>query len=96
MKLIDSFLKSGIVDKGKFEPTEKGSPQDGIISPLLTNIYLNRFDQYMKSLGIRIVRYADDILVFAATKNEAGKYRAIATKYLEGELRLTVNRKKTT
>lgn len=95
LKLIDSFLKSGIVDKGKFEPTKKGSPQGGIISPLLTNIYLNRFDQYMKTLGIRIVRYADDILVFAATKSEAGRYRAIATKYLEGELRLTVNKEKT-
>ena len=69
--------------------TEKGSPQGGIISPLLTNIYLNRFDQYMKTLGIRIVRYADDILVFASSKSEAGRYRAIATKYLEGELRLS-------
>lgn len=49
----------------------------------------------MKTLGIRIVRYADDILVFAATKSEAGRYRAIATKYLEGELKLTVNREKT-
>jgi group II intron reverse transcriptase/maturase len=95
LKLIDSFLKSGIVDKGKFEPTEKGSPQGGIISPLLTNIYLNKFDQQMKTLGIRIVRYADDILVFAATKSEAGRYRAIATKFLEAELKLTVNQKKT-
>jgi RNA-directed DNA polymerase len=50
LRLIDSFLKSGIIDKGKFEPTEKGSPQGGIISPLLTNIYLNKFDQYMKTL----------------------------------------------
>jgi group II intron reverse transcriptase/maturase len=93
--LIDRFLKSGIVDKGKFEPTEKGSPQGGIISPLLTNIYLNKFDRYMKTLGIRIVRYADDILVFAASKSEAGRYRAIATKYLEGELKLTLNKEKT-
>jgi len=95
LRLIDSFLKSGIVEKGKFEPTEKGSPQGGIISPLLTNIYLNKFDQQMKSLGIRIVRYADDILVFAATKSEAGRYRAIATRYLEDELKLTVNQEKT-
>jgi RNA-directed DNA polymerase len=95
LRLIDSFLKSGIVDKGQFEPTEKGSPQGGIISTLLTNIYLNKFDQYMKSLGIRIVRYADDILVFAASKREAGRYRAIATKYLEEELKLTVNQTKT-
>jgi group II intron reverse transcriptase/maturase len=95
LRLIDSFLKSGIVDKGRFEPTEKGSPQGGIISPLLTNIYLNKFDQYMKTLGIRIVRYADDILVFATSKSEAGRYRAIATRYLEEELKLTVNPEKT-
>lgn len=95
LKLIDSFLKSGVVDKGQVEPTEKGSPQGGIISPLLTNIYLNKFDQYMKSRGIRIVRYADDTLVFATSKREAGRYRAIATKYLEDELKLTVNQQKT-
>ena len=49
----------------------------------------------MKSQGIRIVRYADDILIFGYTRSEAGKYRAIATNYLEGELKLTVNVKKT-
>ena len=58
--LISAILKSGIVEDGKFSPTEIGSPQGGIISPLLTNIYLDRFDQYMKGKGIRIVRYADD------------------------------------
>ncbi len=95
LKLISSFLKSGIVEDGKLSPTNVGSPQGGIISPLLTNIYLNRFDWYMKNKGIRIVRYADDILIFATTKNQAGKYRAIATKFLEGNLKLTVNTKKT-
>jgi len=68
LKLISAFLKSGIQEVGKLKPTEIGSPQGGIISPLLTNIYLDKFDQYMKSHGIRIVRYADDILIFASTK----------------------------
>ncbi len=49
----------------------------------------------MKGQGIRIVRYADDILIFARTQSEAGKYRHIATQYLERELKLTVNVKKT-
>ena len=93
--LISSFLKSGIVEDGKLSPTEIGSPQGGIISPLLTNIYLNRFDHYMKNKGIRIVRYADDILIFAETKSQAGSYRAIATKFLEEDLKLQVNTKKT-
>jgi group II intron reverse transcriptase/maturase len=95
LDLIWDFLKSGIIENGKFSPTETGSPQGGIISPLLTNIYLNRFDQYMKGKGIRIVRYADDILIFARTKSQAGNYRAIATNFLEKDLRLRVNTDKT-
>ena len=59
------------------------------------NIYLDKFDQYMKGQGIRIVRYADDILIFGYTRSEAGRYRTIATQYLEEELKLTVNVKKT-
>lgn len=68
MKLIRSFLESGILEDGDFEETEIGSPQGGVISPLLMNIYMDKFDREMKSRGIRIVRYADDILIFATTK----------------------------
>ena len=67
----------------------------GCVSPLIANIYLDRFDQEMKARNIRIVRYADDILIFARTKQEAGRYQQIATRILEGELKLTVNAKKT-
>ena len=95
LRLIEQFLKSGVLDSGQFIPTEIGSPQGGVISPLLMNIYLDRFDQYMKDQGIRIVRYADDILIFARSRSEAGRYGRIATEYLEGELKLQVNRKKT-
>jgi len=95
LSLITQFLKSGIMDKGNYEPTTVGSPQGGIISPLLMNIYLDNFDQYMKNQKVRIVRYADDILIFASTKSQSGKYQAIAEHYLEKELKLTVNRKKT-
>ena len=56
---------------------------------------MDKFDQKMKSLNIRIVRYADDILIFAKSKREAGRYKEIATKILEQELKLTVNAKKT-
>lgn len=95
LNLIDLFLKSGIKEDGKYIASEKGCPQGGVISPLLMNIYLDSFDQYMKSSGIRIVRYADDILILARTRSEAGRYRAMATKYLEGELCLKVNEAKT-
>jgi RNA-directed DNA polymerase len=68
----------------------------GVISLLICNIYLDYFDQKMKSKGIRIIRYADDILIFARTKQEAGNYKAYATKVLEEEMKLKVNKEKTT
>ncbi len=93
--LIRKFLKSGVIKDGAFEDTEIGSPQGGVISPLLSNIYLNIFDQEMKSRNIRIVRYADDILVFADSKENAHRYKQIAESILEDKLKLTVNRQKT-
>lgn len=95
LELIRKFLKSGVMDSETFLATEIGSCQGGVISPLLSNIYLNKFDQKMMAKGIRIVRYADDILIFAKDKKTAGDYRAYATKILEEELKLTVNQKKT-
>jgi RNA-directed DNA polymerase len=73
LKLIKKFLTVGVMKDGAWEETDLGSPQGGVISPLLTNIYLDRFDQEMKKRGIRIVRYADDILLFARTYQEAKK-----------------------
>ncbi len=95
LKLIRKILTAGVVIDGVFHPTDVGSPQGGIISPLLMNIYLDRFDQYMMNKAIRIVRYADDILIFGQSKSEAGKYQCIAEKFLESDLKLKVNRKKT-
>ena len=95
LKLIRSFLESGVMEDGAFSQTEIGSPQGGVISPLLTNIYLDHFDQKMKKRGIRIVRYADDILIFASKKRRAKRYLKTAAKILEGELKLTINREKT-
>lgn len=95
LSLISQMLTSGIIEGTDYSPTSQGSPQGGVISPLLMNIYLDSFDQYMKSKGVRIVRYADDILIFGRTRYEAGQYKAMATAYLEGNLKLTINEKKT-
>ncbi len=94
LRLISRFLKSGVMVDGDFKATEIGSPQGGVISPLLMNIYLDEFDQRMKQRNIRIVRYADDILIFAPTRKKAEQYQRIATAILE-ELRLQVNLEKT-
>ena len=95
LKLIEMFLKSGIMTATGIEKTETGSPQGGVISPLIANIYLNEFDQYMKRRNYRIIRYADDILILCKTKRKAEKAEEESTAYLEKVLRLKVNREKT-
>jgi len=95
LSLIRMFLESGVMKGSEYEATTVGSPQGGVISPLLANIYLNDFDQYMKSGGYRIVRYADDILIFKSSKAGAENALKMAGNYLEKELKLTVNRRKT-
>lgn len=95
LTLIKNFLESGMLKDGHYSETEVGSPQGGVCSPLISNIYLDYFDQKMKAKGIRIVRFADDILIFAKDKQTAGNYRSYATKVLEEEMLLTVNEEKT-
>lgn len=91
LELIKQFLKSGVMADGHWQPTETGSPQGGVISPLIANIYLDAFDQEMRQRGHRIVRYADDILIFCRSRAGAENALRQATKILENELKLTVN-----
>ena len=95
LKLIEMFLKAGVMIDHGVEATELGSPQGGVISPLIANIYLDAFDQEMKRRGHRIVRYADDILIHCASRSGAEHALQVATEILEGTLKLTVNREKT-
>lgn len=94
LALIKQFLKSGVMVEGDWQKTEIGSPQGGVISPLIANIYLDAFDQAMRERGHRIVRYADDILIFCRSRAGAENARAQATKILEQTLKLTVNQSK--
>jgi RNA-directed DNA polymerase len=63
LELIEGFLKAGVMQEGEIHQAEDGTPQGGVISPLLANIYLNELDWQMKSQGIEMVRYADDMVV---------------------------------
>ena len=60
LKLIRQYLMSGVMENGLITTTEEGTPQGGNLSPLLSNIYLNEFDQVLENLGHKFVRYADD------------------------------------
>ena len=95
LRLLRQFLCSGVMVGNHWEASEIGSPQGGVISPLLANIYLDAFDQEMKRRNHRIVRYADDILILCSSKAGAMNALASATQILEKDLKLTVNRAKT-
>ncbi len=96
IKLCRQWLQAGVIENGKYYPTEKGSPQGGVISPLLANIYLHVLDSYWenhKELGV-IVRYADDAVIVCRTRKDA----ELAFEHLKRmmtKLKLTLNPQKT-
>jgi RNA-directed DNA polymerase len=95
LSLIESFLKSGIMNEGRLEASTEGTPQGGNLSPLLSNIYLNHFDRRIGELGYLSLRYADDILIFCKYEWEAQDALNRAREILEGELKLTLSPEKT-
>lgn len=95
LKLVGMFLESGVMIGQNWQATEVGSPQGGVISPLVANVYLDAFDQFMMGRKHRIVRYADDILILTRSKSAAVNVQERATCFLERELKLTVNQHKT-
>ena len=92
LRIIKKYLKSGVMENGVVSKTEEGSPQGGPLSPLLANIYLNEFDWEMHRRGVKTVRYADDIVVFAKSKRAAERLMESSRKYLEGKLKLLTKR----
>lgn len=72
LELIERFLKQGVMESGKgWKPTERGTPQGAVISPLLANIYLNPLDHQMAQVGKEMVRYADDFVILCHSQEEA-------------------------
>jgi len=94
IKLIRKYLKSGVMKDGLVNSTEEGTPQGGNLSPLLSNIYLTGFDQMLESRGHKFVRYADDCNIYVKSRRAAERVMESCTKYLEGKLKLKVNREK--
>jgi group II intron reverse transcriptase/maturase len=74
LKLIRQWLKSGVIEEGQYSLTAKGTPQGGVISPLLANIYLHVLDRYWTlecfSLG-KLIRYADDFVILCQNQDQA-------------------------
>jgi RNA-directed DNA polymerase len=88
--LIESYLKAGVIETSKeWTPSEGGTPQGGVVSPLLANIYLNELDWLLASQGMEMVRYADDFVVLSKTQAEAEKALELIRQWMEAaELQL--------
>jgi group II intron reverse transcriptase/maturase len=96
ISLIKKFLKSGIMVEGLVSQREQGTPQGGNLSPLLSNIYLTKFDRMLEERGHKFVRYADDCNIYVKSLRAAGRVMEGCIRFLEGKLKLKVNRKKST
>lgn len=95
LRLIRSFLRSGVMEEGEIKEDTKGTPQGGVISPLLANIYLHPYDEEMTQQGYKIIRYADDIVVMCREKQEAEQALSRTREILEKHLGLKLNAEKT-
>lgn len=95
LRLIQSFLEAGVLEDGSYYLNERGTPQGGVISPLLANIYLHPLDKLMTERGHRITRYADDFVICCKSQKGAERVLKSVTRFLEQELGLEVHPEKT-
>jgi RNA-directed DNA polymerase len=96
LSLIRKYLKSGVMINGVVIDTEEGTPQGGNISPLLSNIMLNELDKELTKRGLKFCRYADDCNIYVRSRKAAERVMASITMFLEEELKLKVNKEKST
>lgn len=95
LRLLRSILQSGVYFEGETYPTEEGTPQGGVISPLLANIYLNHLDRRLEELGYSFVRYADDFLIFCSSREEAQSALTFVHQVVTTDLGLELSPEKT-
>ncbi len=93
--LINAYLKSGIMEGGLVSQRTEGTPQGSPLSPLLSNIMLHDLDKALNERGHKFVRYADDCSIYVKSEKSAKRTLDSIIKFIEGELKLKVNREKT-
>ena len=93
--LIRKYLNAGVMVRGRYEETNKGTPQGGNLSPLLSNIMLNELDKELEARGLHFVRYADDCVIAVGSSAAANRVMHTITKWIERKLGLKVNVTKT-
>ena len=95
LRLTRQFLRAGVMEDGLISPSEEGVPQGGPLSPILSNIYLDKLDKELESRGLHFVRYADDCDIFVKSEMAADRVMKSVTSWLERKLRLRDSATKT-
>jgi group II intron reverse transcriptase/maturase len=95
LRLVEGFLTAGVMEDGVYKPTTIGTPQGGVVSPLLANVVLNHLDWRLHEAGFRFVRYADDFVVVCQHQREAQEALELVRRVLETDLRLSLSPEKT-
>ena len=91
LRLIGRYLRAGVSEDGRVQPTLLGVPQGGPLSPLLANIMLDDFDKELEHRGHVFARYADDFVILVSSKAAAMRVKESLRRYLERKLKLVVN-----
>jgi group II intron reverse transcriptase/maturase len=94
LTLVERFLTAGVLEDGVVQSATLGTPQGGVLSPLLANIALNFLDWHLDELGYRFVRYADDFVVLCRTERQAREARDTVERFVE-QLGLSLSPEKT-
>jgi RNA-directed DNA polymerase len=94
LRLINNFLKAGLMSEGIMEQRTAGTPQGGPLSPLLSNIVLDELDRELERRGHRFCRYADDCNIYVRSEEAGKRVMASIIKFIEEKLKLRVNREK--
>jgi len=94
LRLVNTYLKAGVMVHGVVMETVEGTPQGGPLSPLLSNIVLDELDRELEKRGHHFVRYADDCNIYARSRRSAERVLVSTQRYIEKRLRLKVNEEK--
>jgi RNA-directed DNA polymerase len=94
LKLIRAFLNAGVMENGLVNPSVEGTPQEGPLSPLLSNLVLDELDRELERRGHRFVRYADDCNIYVRSERAGQRVMESITQFITQKLKLKVNEEK--
>ena len=94
LRLIGMILRAGIMENGLVAPSREGTPQGSPLSPLLSNLVLDEMDKELERRGLDFCRFADDCNIFTRSQKAAERVMGSITQFIEGKMKLKVNREK--